>query len=274
MTAERTCDVRLALLREHLSAEFGAYERGGVCFVVTPFLRHDNDPVTLRIDEDKDGRLLITDGGETIDYLRLSGYAVRRNLPFRKHMQAIEQSFGVQIEDEEILLLTEEQGVAEALAAVARAAQHTSYLVYRRRARGTARFEERVEVELIGVRAQYERDWVVQGRTGPRRFSFFVDGARNALLQPLSGTSQDALTTKAERFVFRIIDVRAAADVSVAPPREYRFVPVLNDMGRTGALWDPKTVAALEEYSDGLVWWSSANRRAELATVLGMDART
>ena len=48
---------------------------------------------------------------------------------------------------------------AEALAAVARAAQHTSYLIYRRRdAQDSVRFEERVEVELISVGAHYERD--------------------------------------------------------------------------------------------------------------------
>ena len=104
MTTQRSCEARLALAREHLSAEFDAYEQAGACFVVTPFLRHDNDPVILRIDEEDDGRLFITDGGETIDYLRMSGYAVRRNAPFRKQLHAIEQSFGVEIEDEEILL--------------------------------------------------------------------------------------------------------------------------------------------------------------------------
>lgn len=271
MTAARSCDVRLALLREHLSAQFAAYEQAGACFVITPFLRHDNDPVTLRIDEDDSGLLVITDGGETIDYLRLSGYAVRRNAPFRKHMAAIEQSFGVQVKDEEILLQTDEGGVAEALAAVARAAQHTSYLIYRRRARGTATFEERVEVELIGVGAHYERDWVVTGQTGPRRFSFFVDGASGALLQPLSGTSQDAVTSKAERLVFRILDVRAAASALDVPAREYRFFPVLDDASRAGDLWDAKTIAALEQYSDGIIRWSAESPRAELATALGID---
>lgn len=273
MTAERSCEARLALARAYLSSEFDAYERAGACFVVTPFLRHDNDPVVLRIDEEDDGRLVITDGGETIDYLRLSGYAVRRNAPFQKQLHAIKESFGVQVEEEEILLETDDDSFAEALAAVARAAQHTSYLIYRRRARGTVRFEERVEVELISVGAQYERDLTVPGRTGPRRFSFYVNGTTNALLQPLSGTSRDALTSKAERLVFRIVDVRGAnraqdSDVLVPPP-DYRFFPVLDDTGRAADLWDRRTIDMLDDYSDGLIRWSAESPRADLANALG-----
>ena len=276
MTSEQTREGRLALVRAYLASEFDVYERAGACFVVTPFLRHDNDPVVLRIDEEGDGRLIITDGGETIDYLRLSGYAVRRNAPFRKQLQAIKESFGVQVEEEEILLETDEGSFAEALAAVARAAQHTSYLIYRRRARGAVRFEERVEVELISVGAQYERDLTVPGRTGPRRFSFYVNGTTNALLQPLSGTSRDALTSKAERLVFRIIDVRQASqeadNTALVAPREYRFYPVLDDTGRTADLWDPKTIEALAAYSDGVIRWSSDRLRAELANTLHVQA--
>ena len=278
MTTQRSCEARLALAREHLSAEFDAYEQAGACFVVTPFLRHDNDPVILRIDEEDDGRLFITDGGETIDYLRLSGFAVRRNAPFQKQLNAIGKSFGVHVEDEEILLEADEGSFAEALAAVARAAQHTSYLIYRRRERGTVRFEERVEVELISVGAHYERDSTIRGRTGLRRFSFHVNGSTNALLQPLTGTSRDALTSKAERFVFRMIDVQRAAqaadDTALVAPRAYRFYPVLDDTGRAADLWDPRTIETLTAYSDGVIRWSSDRLHAELAAAVGVGAST
>lgn len=271
MTTERSCEERLALLRARLAAQFDAYEQAGACFVVTPFLRHDNDPVTLRIDEDDARRLLVTDGGETIDYLRLSGYSVRRNAPFRKQMQAIGQSFGVKVEDEEISLEASEHNVADALASVARAAQHASYLIFRRRVRNTQRFEERVETELIGVGAQYQRDVEVRGRTGPRRFYFLVNGSTNALLQPLSGTSQAALTGKAERLVFRIMDVQQAGrDTLVPSVHSYRFFPVLDDTGRAADLWDPGVISTLETYSDGVIRWSSESPRTALAEALSL----
>lgn len=275
MTAERSRDTRLELLQEHFSAECDAYQHAGASFIITPLLRQDNDRVTLRIDERDDGRLLITDGGETIDYLRLSGCAVRTSAPFRKRIHAVGASFGVKIEDEEISLEADECDVAEALATVARAAQHMSYLVYYRRTRTVPRFGDRVEAELIGVGARYKRDVKVWGRTRAHRFGFLVNGAGNALLQPLSGTSRASLNDKAERLVFRIKDVREAGREAREPSVEehrlftaLRFFPVLDDVGRAARLWDRKTVAALEEYSDGVIRWSSESPRAALAEAL------
>ena len=275
MTAERSRDTRLELLQEHFSAECDAYQHAGASFIITPLLRQDNDRVTLRIDERDDGRLLITDGGETIDYLRLSGCAVRTSAPFRKRIHAIGATFGVKIEDEEISLEADECDVAEALATVARAAQHMSYLVYYRRTRTVPRFGDRVEAELIGVGARYKRDVKVWGRTRAHRFGFLVNGAGNALLQPLSGTSRASLNDKAERLVFRIKDVREAGREAREPSVEehrlftaLRFFPVLDDVGSAARLWDRKTVAALEEYSDGVIRWSSESPRAALAEAL------
>ena len=280
MTAERSRDTRLELLQEHFSAACDAYQHAGASFIITPLLRQDNDRVTLRIDELKGGRVLITDGGDTIDYLRLSGCAVRTSAPFRKRIHAVGASFGVKIEDEEISLEADECDVAEALATVARAAQHMSYLVYYRRVRTAVRFEDRVEAELIGVGARYKRDAEVWGRTGPHRFRFLVNGASNALFQPLSGTSRASLNDKAERLVFRIKDVREAGrearEPSVGEHRLFtalRFFPVLDDVGRAARLWDRKTVAALEEYSDGLIRWSSESPRAALAEALRLPLR-
>ena len=153
--------------------------------------------------------------------------------------------------------------------------QHMSYLVYYRRTRTVPRFEDRVEAELIGVGARYKRDAEVWGRTGPHRFRFLVNGASNALLQPLSGTSRASLNDKAERLVFRIKDVREAGREAREPSVEehrlftaLRFFPVLDDVGRAARLWDRKTVAALEEYSDGVIRWSSESPRAALAEAL------
>ena len=272
MTTQHSRDVHLALARRHLAAEFDAFEQAGACFVVTPFLRRDNDPVVLRIEEQPDGRLVITDGGETVDYLRLSGHAVRRNAAFRKQLQTIGASLGVRVEDEEILLETDEGGFAEALTAVARAAQHTSYLVHRSRPRATVRFDEQVEALLRGVAARYERDPLVPGRTGLQQFAFHVNGEANALLQPLSGTSREAVNSKAERFVFRLVDVRAGPSGEATLPVPYRFFPVLDDAGRAAEVWDAGTIEMLHTYSDGVIRWSSDRLGAELAAAVGTEA--
>ena len=264
MSVDRSCDVWLGLAKEHLSAQFEAYEQDGACFVVTPFLRHDNDPITLRISDGADGSVLVTDDGETIDYLRLSGYAVRSNASFKKYMRSIQKSFSVNIEDEEILLEAPNSDFAAALATVARAAQHVSYLIYRHRPRRTVRFEERIEIELINAGAAYERDYTVQGKTGEHRFSFFVNGTSNTLLHPLSGTSSNALTVKIQRLAFRILDIQRESS-------QYRFFPIIDDTGRTADLWSAAMIEPLEEYAHGVIRWSS-DPRSQLAEALRIQA--
>ncbi|MXW34133.1 MAG: DUF1828 domain-containing protein [Chloroflexi bacterium] len=128
MTRQQSRDIRPDLARKHLAAGFDAYEQAGACFVVTPFLRRDNDHVAVRVDEQSDGRFVITDGGETVGYLRMSAHAVRDNPALQAQLHSIESSFGVRVEDEEILLETDESGFAQALATVARAAQQASHL--------------------------------------------------------------------------------------------------------------------------------------------------
>lgn len=128
MTRQQSRDARLDLARKHLGAGFDAYEQAGACFVVTPYLRRDNDAVVVRIDEQADGRFVVTDGGETVDYLRMSALAVRDNPALQAQLHSIGSSFGVRVEDEEILLETDEGGFAQALETVARAAQHASHL--------------------------------------------------------------------------------------------------------------------------------------------------
>ncbi len=274
MTTQQSRDRRLALARKHIAGEFDTFEEAGACFVATPFLRRDNDPVVLRIEELSDGRLVITDDGETVDYLRLSGHAVRRNTAFQKQLQAVVESLGVRAEDEEILAETDEGGFAEALTAVARAAQHTSYLAYRSRARGTGKFDEQVQAALLRVGARFERGPLVPGRTGQQQFAFHVNGTSNALLQPISGSSREAVRNKAERFVFRVVDVRAGAGDEVAPPASYRFFPILDDAGRAAEVWDAATIEMLHVYSDGVIRWSSPRALAQLDTVLHTEALT
>ena len=133
--ASQSRDTRLALVKECFTSIMDAYEVEGSCFIVTPLLRPDNDAVTLRIHEDPDGGLLITDDGDALDYLRMSGYQIREDAAFQKELARLTRSFGVRVEHEEIFLETDEARIAETITTVARAVQHVSYLIYRHRAR-------------------------------------------------------------------------------------------------------------------------------------------
>ena len=121
-----------------------------------------------------------------------------------------------------------------------------SYLVFRRRERATLSFEDRVEAELIRAGAHYQNDVEIQGRTKLNHFKFFVNGDRNAIVQPLSATSRSAADAKAERFLFHVFDVRERSP-------QYRVYPIVDDRAEAAPLWVGDTLQSLSEYTDGVI---------------------
>jgi len=249
MTNVTPCNEIVDRVRSAFAAGFVASERGGICFVTTPLLRHDNDAITVRVESGENGPIVVTDGGQSIDYLRHSGFSTRANSSFRRFLQTVEHSFGVRVVDGEILLEATEQDLPVAIEQVARAALHVSYLVFRRRERVVATFDEKVEVDLIKIGAQYDTDVTIEGQTRLARFRFLVDSGRNAIVHPLSATSRAAADAKAERFMFHVLDVQKRTDA-------YRFFPVIDDQGAGDEHWSRDVITALVAYSDGLVRWS------------------
>lgn len=261
---QSSCSELMSMARTAFSEAFDVYERAGACFISTPLMRHDNDQVVLRLERLGDGNILITDGGETIDYLRLSGFTVRGNSAFRAFLRTVDESFKVQFADEQFFVEATEDEFASAFDAVARVAQHVSYMVYRRRTRTVTTFEERVEVDLIQIGASYDRDIEIQGLTKLARFRFLLDSGANAIVQPLTATSRGAADSKAERLIFHVMDVKRRSDT-------YHFFPVLDDVGRSGEVWAGDTIASLREYTDGVIRWSS-DHKSELAQIAGAIA--
>ncbi|MEX2230402.1 MAG: DUF1828 domain-containing protein [Dehalococcoidia bacterium] len=233
---------------------------GGACLLVTPYLRHDNDAITLRVLDEGGGRYVVTDGGQSLDYLRMSGFTTRRNPPFQRFLRELPTTFGVDVDREELVAECDEDELSVSIQSVARAALHVSYMVLRRRERVVTSFADRVEVALIEIGAQYESDYEVQGLTKPAHFAFFVNGDRNALVQPLSATSRGAAENKADRFLFKVFDVKERSP-------DFRFIAVVDDFGAAADLWSTEQLNSLATYSDGLVRWSR-NHTEELSETL------
>lgn len=250
-----SCTDTLERVRDLFDGRFALDDSGDSCLITTPYLRHDNDFIVLRLEDDRAGHIVITDAGETVDYLRMSGLAVRGSSSFRQYVQTLETSFGVEVRDEEVMIETTPEGVAAAFEAVARASLDLSYLVFRRRERATLSFEDRVEAELIRAGAHYQNDVEIQGRTKLNHFKFFVNGDRNAIVQPLSATSRSAADAKAERFLFHVFDVRERSP-------QYRVYSIVDDRAEAAPLWVGDTLQSLSEYTDGVIRWSDDPARA------------
>lgn len=75
--------------------------------VVTPFLNHRNDMIELYLKQDSE-RITISDGGNTINELRLSGIDIEKSKKRAEELTTILRSFGIsRSEDNELIVCTD-----------------------------------------------------------------------------------------------------------------------------------------------------------------------
>jgi hypothetical protein len=240
------------LVRNYLSSlegSFSVQETADGCVIVTPFMRRDNDFIEIGVERMPDGRLLLSDYGETIAFLNLSGVNVARSSELKRILAQTARKFTVEIQEDDISAYATDEALGKTLKNVIDAVNDVAYLVYKRQRRPPTAFDDRVEKVLISHDFPYEPNFPVQGKTELHRFRFYVDGRFQALIEPLSATSPTSALAKAERLAFRWLDIGEAR-------QEFRRLAVLDDDGPKSSLWSGKPLEVLSGYADGVVLWS------------------
>jgi len=74
----------------------------GYAEITTPFVNHINDYIQIYLKKDDNNRLLITDGGDTINNLELEGVELNTNSR-KKELEVILNGFGVSVKDKELI---------------------------------------------------------------------------------------------------------------------------------------------------------------------------
>ncbi len=67
--------------------------------IVTPFLNHKNDMIELYLKLKPDGDIIISDGGNTINELNLSGLNLNRSPKRKEELNSIIRSFGINLKN-------------------------------------------------------------------------------------------------------------------------------------------------------------------------------
>ena len=92
----KLCQEVVAQYLGSLREEFAASDSEFGCTITTPFMRPDGDYLALIAERRPDGRVMLSDGGETFAYLFLSGIALSRKL--QEDARRIGARFGVEID--------------------------------------------------------------------------------------------------------------------------------------------------------------------------------
>lgn len=73
--------------------------------IITPFLNHNNDMISIYVKRVSEDSLLLSDGGETINELELSGLNVTRSKKRLEHLNGIIRSYGITCKSNKDLLV-------------------------------------------------------------------------------------------------------------------------------------------------------------------------
>ncbi len=238
---------------------YAVHREADGCRFVTPFYLPDNTQLTVSIVERPDGSVEVTDFGETVDHLFLSGLTLRSD---DRRLVTISRRFGVEIDGGEITKVVDSSSVSRAIDDVVHAVLDVSYLVYTRTARKAPTFTADVEQFLMYSDVPYERGYEVLGYADEHRFDYHIPARQTPLLlEALSASDQRSARDQAQAIAFKVLDVG-----KVSEPGTFRFVCLLDDRlpDQQEAL-TPRSRATLAKYLDDVILWSE---RQKIRTLL------
>lgn len=231
---------------ENLESKFQVERHDAGCLITTPFLRPDGDQVELLLEPRPDGRINLTDMGDTTAYLQLCGLSLSRKLML--DAKRIVGRFGASININEVIILTDETELSEAIHDLIQATLGVASLVEKRRPHANLRFDDEVEATIIGQGKNYDSQFKVNGAKEPHVVKYHINSGLNMLVQPFSQVSEGPARNTAERWYYRF------ADILHADPN-WSIYALLDDRGNRKQVWsDPHVILPLRDLVNIIKW--------------------
>jgi hypothetical protein len=250
---EAVCEKAIAEYLSHLNSQFVILPDRDGCRLVTPFERQDGESIEVRVTERADGQLLLTDDGMTSDYLFLSGVNLESSDSLFQEASGVAQRYGVTLDmaSSEIFLMIPAVNVGSGLHQLMSAIVAVGDMLFKRAHRSISTFDDEVEGFFLERNIVPQKRLEVRGQSALHTITFYVNGQRRWLLEPVSVMSRNTARNRARLLAFQWMDIKNITDA-------YRCIAILDDRQRQMELfWADHDVAGpLFEYSDVVVEWS------------------
>ena len=256
------CKTLVAEYLNTLGGEFVTSDNESGCSILTPFIRPDGDSLEVLAERRSDGRIILSDGGETFAYLYLSGLSLSRKL--QDDARRISERYGVGVDVNELVTEVSSNGqVGDAFHGLLQAMMNVAALIEKRRPYINLKFEEEVEGTIIGQGKRYDPDYEVHGRIGTHTVKFHVNSGMNLLIQPLSQSNELQARNIAQRWYYHFDDIKNVDN-------EWSCIAVLDDRGVRASVWTSEARAIIEAKATVIPW----SRRERLVDALeGLNAQ-
>ena len=218
------------------------------CFLSTPYTRPDGEGFEFEVRTLPDGRICMSDMGDTIGYLFVNGLTLSQAL--LASARQIAKTHGVSLQRNELNVEADADSIGEGVQGLVQAALSVSNLIHRRRTGSRIRFDDDVESFIIHSGVIYDVDYTLKGQRETHRIKFHVDSGRALLIHPLVASTQAAGRSWAERMAYRF------SDILMADPH-WQPVALLDDRKTGAEVWSAHTVTPVEEYA---IRWSERDQ--------------
>ncbi|MBI5283552.1 MAG: DUF1828 domain-containing protein [Chloroflexi bacterium] len=250
------CSDLITGVAQHLSVNSacGEVRAGGQEIFVSPFLYPDRDNIELFLRETQDGKVMISDMGQTMTKLSSYGFVPGNAARRRAMIFQITASLDVRYENGHVLVVASHAEAGQRAWDVLLAIQRLSDLVFTVPAYTKATFSDEFENYMVQKRADYKRGVPIRLATDFQFTADFVVGERK-IVQLLSASSTGYARERIDRVHTIFAEMEYADD-------DRERIAVLDDRQ---PVWSDNVIIPLRHRATRILGWT---QKAELERTL------
>lgn len=248
-----TCTEVIRRYLSQLRGDFGVSVLQDGCILSTPFVRPDGEGIELEMRVFHEGRIDMSDMGDTLGYLYVNGLTLSKTL--MAEARAIAKAHGVSLQRNRFHIEMNAVSMGIDTHEMIQAILGVSSLIHKRRPNSRVLFDDEVESFIIQSGVTYDVGFPVPGHREEHTIKFHVNSGSDLLIHPLSAASTPVARSWAERLAYRFADIQQQDS-------HWDPIAVLDDRSARGEVWSAYAFTPIQEYA---VRWS---QRDELALKL------
>lgn len=247
---EQHCTIIIKQLFDYLNEWSSVRMLGNGCMVVTPFQHYDYSFIELYV-EFQDGKYYISDDGETLAMLFVSGLTINHHSPLFRVVKQIAQDHSVMFENDVLSIQAYEQELGAKIYTLIHAIQSVGFLIYRRTHRKSSTFKDEVETLILKSEVVYTPNYTIRGYANTHTIDFYINSNQNILIDTLSTTSVSIAREKTKKIAYKHLDLNSESLV-------HKFVLVIDDRREENMLaWQDEEIQNIftAYFEDNLFFW-------------------
>lgn len=222
--------------------------------ISTPFVGMFNDNIEIFVKQVSETQIDLSDDGETIGSLRLSGVDVLRSDKRKSYLHRILSNHGIFIEGDELKTVSNGADFAKKKHSLISAIMNVSDMSLLAKGNISSMFSEDVMSFADSRDVVYTPSFIIKGKSGlDFNFDFQIAGKNSELVvKSFSTLRQDSVGC----FLFCLEDTRKKREMDTG--KQFRSLAVVNDSVRQSQ----KLIDALRSYDTDVLLWSKREEQA------------